>query len=132
MTQSYASSAGTSYTTQESDVNLSSQLWTSHVAANAILLRLPLAKTTLSSIRFFSLPETVGDGVGVVVVESRQERSPLEIDHAGGWPDLIPDLGTTANARDAIADDRYRLGGRLVIIDRNDHAIQENEIGGHQ
>jgi len=60
MTQSYASSAGTPYTTQESDVNLSSQLWTSHVAANAILLRLPLAKTTLSGIRFFSLSESGG------------------------------------------------------------------------
>ena len=70
--------------------------------------------------------------MGVVVVEPRQERPPLEIDHAGRWPDLIPDLVAAANARDAIADDRHRLGGRLVIIDGDHRAIQENEIGGHQ
>ena len=74
--------------------------------------------------------ETVGDGVGVVVVEPRQERPPLEIDHAGRGPDLIPHLIVAANARDAIADDRHRLGGGLVIIDGDHRAVQENEIGG--
>ena len=77
--------------------------------------------------------ETVGDRVGVVVVEPGEKRPPLEIDHAGrGSSDILPDLVAAADACNAIADDRHRFGGRLVIVDGDHRAVQENEIGGHR
>jgi hypothetical protein len=69
--------------------------------------------------------------VGVVIVEPGEKRPPLEIDHAGRGSDILPDLVAAADARDAIADDRHRFGGGLVIVDGDDRTVQENEISGH-
>jgi hypothetical protein len=74
--------------------------------------------------------ETVGDGVGVVVVEPRKQRPPLQIDDAGPWPHVIPQLVAGADAGNAVPDDRRRFGGQPGVIDGDSVPFRKTRSAG--
>ena len=69
--------------------------------------------------------------MGVIVVEPGEQGASRQIHHLRLRPNFRADLIIRANAGDAIADNRDRLGRRLAIVDREHIAVQKHEIGGH-
>jgi len=66
----------------------------------------------------------------VVVDEARHHGAPPHVDAARGGARHLRDLLVGADRDDAIAFDGDRLRDRELVVNRDDLAVGENQIGG--
>ena len=68
--------------------------------------------------------------VSVALDETGDQQAALEIDDLGGIADVGLDLLVAADGRDQVAGDSHRLGFGQVVIDGDDDAVVQNQVGG--
>ena len=73
--------------------------------------------------------EARGEPVHVRVIDPRQRRSPLQVDHGRAATRQAPDLARRTGAPDPPAADGERLGDAAAPIERVHLAVEQHEVG---
>ena len=66
----------------------------------------------------------------VTLDETRDDELPLDVDHLRLRTDEFLDLRAAANGDDPAASNRDRLSVRCSLLDGDDLAVRQDEIGG--